>query len=260
MQRLCSEAGLFSERRTIRAANSRLSSANSRTAGGSFTITPAKLTAMTSARRFLHLIPAILWTIFVALLMWRLAGLGAKYISGEFPRNFGDSLLSNQIWFAAHMIGGSIVLLLGPLQFIPAIRDRFRRYHRTAGTIYILASLVSIAALFLNILPSSECVPCRPSNYVVTTLWLLSIIAAWLSIRAHDLAVHRAFMMRGFVFAAYFLLVRTYGDAMIPYLPGEANDAGQWANSDWLTWILPLLMLEIYLFSEHYLAVRRAAR
>jgi uncharacterized membrane protein len=200
------------------------------------------------------------WALFLGLVTWRLARIGVKYSIGKFPANFGETLLSNQLWFVVHMIGGIAVLLLGPTQFIPMIRDKFRGYHRTAGKVYIIASLLSIAALYLNILPMSECPACRPSNYVVTTLWLLSVVAAWLSIRIHDVSTHRAFMMRGYVFAAYFILVRTYGDALMPYLPGEPNDAGQWANSDWLTWILPLMLLEIYLFTERYLLVRSTTR
>lgn len=209
-----------------------------------------------AASKIATLVLSSIWALFVVFLLWRLFGIAAKYASGKFPTNFGDSLLVNQLWFVVHMIGGTLVLILGPLQFIAPIRDRFRKYHRIAGTVYLLASLVSIAALFINILPTSECPSCRPSNYIVTTLWLLSVLAAWLSIRIHDLASHRAFMMRGFVFAAYFLLVRTYGDAMMPYLPGERFDSGQWANSDWLTWVLPLILLEIYLFIEHYVRVR----
>lgn len=211
-------------------------------------------------RKFLQILIALLWAAFSAWLIWRLAGMGIKYANGKFPTNFGETLLSNQIWFIAHMAGGTVVLLLGPLQFISLIRERFQKFHRTAGKIYIAASLISIGALFFNILPTGECTPCRPSNYVVTTLWLLSVIAAWLSIKIHDIETHRAFMMRGFVFAAYFILVRTYGDAVMPYLPGEPNDAGQWANSDWLTWVLPLLVLEMYLFTERYLRIRSASR
>lgn len=200
---------------------------------------------------------ATAWVLFVGYLGWRLARIGLKYAAGNFPTNFGDTLLTNQIWFVAHMLCGIAVLFLGPLQFLPAVRERFVRYHRVAGKIYIVASFISIAALLINIIPDGECTACRPSNYVVTVLWLLSVVAAWMSIRVYDTETHRAFMIRGYIFAAYFILVRTYGDAMMRFLPGEPGDAGQWANSDWLTWMIPLILLEIYLFASRYLRHRR---
>ena len=55
-------------------------------------------------------------------------------------------------WYFLHITGGALVLALGPFQFIAPIRNRFRRYHRAAGCIYILASLMAFAGI-IGLLP-----------------------------------------------------------------------------------------------------------
>ena len=54
-------------------------------------------------------------------------------------------------------------------------------------------------------------------------------------------------MTRAFVLAAYFVFVRLmdkYGmDAIVPF--ASSKDA-QNAHSDWLAWVIPLVLVEVY--------------
>lgn len=150
--------------------------------------------------------------------------------------------------FLGHIAGGTVFLGLGALQFIAVIRDRFRRFHRANGRVMLVAALVSIGSLYA-MLPDSQCRACLPSQVTVTTVWLLSIVAAWLAIRRGDVAAHRLHMARGYVSASYFLLVRLMDHVVgvERLLPFVENKDAQLAISDWLVWVVPVLVVEVAL-------------
>jgi len=178
----------------------------------------------------------VLWLVFTVLLAGVLA-LTIAFAMG----NGGYSLL-----FIAHIAGGTVFLGLGALQFLARVRDRYRRFHRVNGRIMLVAAVVSIGALYA-MLPNSQCNACLPSQIAVTTLWLVSIVAAWLAIRRGDVAAHRLHMARGFVAASYFLLVRLMDqvvgvDRLLPFV---TDQAARLANSDWMVWVIPVLLVEV---------------
>lgn len=60
-----------------------------------------------------------------------------------------------------HITAGIIAILGGPLQFIPALRNRYLRLHRALGKTYLLAILIgAVSALYLavydNIMTKNE--------------------------------------------------------------------------------------------------------
>jgi uncharacterized membrane protein YozB (DUF420 family) len=185
-------------------------------------------------------VPAVLWAGFVLLV----AAVLAATITYARSRG-GYSWL-----FIGHIAGGTIFLGLGALQFLARVRERYRRFHRINGRIMLVAAIVSIGCLYA-MLPNSACSACLPSQIVVTTLWLVSIAAAWMAIRRGDVAAHRVHMARGFVSASYFVLVRLMDqvvgvDRLLPFV---ADESARIAYSDWLVWLVPVLIVEVVMRS-----------
>lgn len=57
-----------------------------------------------------------------------------------------DELLKDTVWkafFNTHIIFGGLALLIGWTQFNRFFRDRYRRFHRTAGKIYVISVWLS---------------------------------------------------------------------------------------------------------------------
>lgn len=178
----------------------------------------------------------LFWILFFAVLIWLL---GPNIIENR-------SENENAAWFYAHMLGGSLVLILGPLQFIGAIRNRFYRYHRVAGYIYLAGSVLSVAAL-IRILALPGCDACLPSQLTAVFLWILCAGVAIWAIRRGNILMHQHNMARSFVFASYFLLVRLLDRFGIErLLPFVKTEDARIANSDWLAWVIPLLLVEFY--------------
>src|SRR5690606_572986 len=111
-----------------------------------------------------RIISFIGWTFIIALSVYFFFDNVIAYFYGYRSRLFGTTLFNNQLWVAMHMTGGTLTLLLGPLQFWKYLRTRFVKLHRNLGKIYMLGiALACAAALRLSLI--STCVPCRISLF-----------------------------------------------------------------------------------------------
>ena len=150
-----------------------------------------------------------------------------------------------QPFYWLHIVGGSVVMLLGPFQFIAPIRNRFRRYHRFAGYAFVTGSVMAFAG-FVAIQPTAVDTFFL-SQATAITLWMAAMGAAVIAARRKRFLTHRHNMTRAFVLAAYFVVVRLvdpHGMAFIT--PFASEKAAANAHSDWLAWVVPLVLVEVY--------------
>lgn len=152
-----------------------------------------------------------------------------------------------KLWaYWLHIAGGTLVMALGPFQFIAPLRNRFRRYHRWAGYALIGGSLAAFVG-FWAVQPTVPDV-FFASQATAISLWMLAIAVAVVAARRKRFLTHQHNMTRAFVLAAYFVVVRLmdkYGmDSLGPWI-SASNDA-QLAHSDWIAWVIPLVAVEAY--------------
>lgn len=170
-----------------------------------------------------------------------------KYVHHQFPRNYGATFWDNHIWFIIHIVAGSLVIILGSLQFSAYLRRKSMPYHRIAGKIYIWSSVIAISTIFIILFRCNNCEPGWTSKFFVATLWLLFTLAAWWTVIHKNIKAHKQFMARSFVCASYFVVVRildTVGDTHI--LPFIKDPVVRYVDGDWLSWLIPLFMVELY--------------
>ena len=168
-------------------------------------------------------------------------------ISGD---RLGNALL------AAHLLLAFLITLSGPLQLIPAIRNRARAFHRWNGRAYILIALViSAGAILLQAL--------RPAFGGLTNQILQSIngavifacaLLAWQAARGRRFAAHRRWATRLFLAASgvWFLRVMmmawaipTGGAGLGEELDGPAGRAAMLGQT-----LIPLSVYQLYLWAE----------
>lgn len=170
---------------------------------------------------------------------------GVFYFLGRDGPNIVSHPAAKQWAFGLHMAGGTLVLALAPFQFIAPIRERFRRYHRIAGYMFLLGT--ALAAIgFVLIQPASTDL-FFASQLVAITLWVLCAGIAWQAARRKRFLTHRHNMTRAFVLASYFVAGRLFdkfGMALMEWFT-DSRDA-QFAHSDWLAWVIPLILVEAY--------------
>lgn len=104
-----------------------------------------------------------------------------------------------------HGLGGSLLLILGALQFSTPLRLRHPRWHRLAGRIAVAGGL----AAALTGLWMTQTFPAGPGNpdrlygfrMIFGLGWLLCLILGLRAAIRRDVASHRAWMMRGYAIA-----------------------------------------------------------
>lgn len=165
-----------------------------------------------------------------------------------FPPYSGKTWLNNRLWFALHIGAGLLVYAIGIIQFTSALRNRYIKLHRLLGKVYIVASLVAIVTLAF-IIPDGLCKPCKISQTIVTTLWLLFILSAYYFIRQRRIEWHRRMMISSFICAAYFVTVRVVDKfAMSFFYKTTKTEDQALLVSDISVWFVPLIIFWSYWF------------
>ena len=144
----------------------------------------------------------------------------------------------------AHTLGGTIAMLIGPFQFLSAIRRRVPAVHRWLGRIYLACVAAGgLAGLYLS--PGSYAKNTYGVAFVALALaWLYTGTKAYLTIRGGDVAAHRRWMIRNYALTYAAVTLRLEMPALIIFA-GMApimalNIVG------WLCWVPNLLVVEAW--------------
>ncbi len=111
---------------------------------------------------------------------------------------------------ALHFGIGGLALILGPWQFLPALRRKAPAAHRWTGRLYVLCCLVSgCAALVL----SSQTITGLNSQIgfvLLATFWLITTLIGWRRARERDFVAHRQWMIRSYALTLAAVTLRFY--------------------------------------------------
>ena len=155
-------------------------------------------------------------------------------------------LLNNRLWnlaFYTHIAFGGLSLLIGWLQFKPAIRRQRIYLHRFIGKTYIISVVLSaIAGLYIAHFATGGFISAL-GFISLGVIWLFTTLLAYKRIRQGKVVAHRIWMTYSYAacFAAVTLriwlplLIAGFGD----FIPAYQTVA-------WLCWI-PNLMLAAWL-------------
>jgi uncharacterized membrane protein len=187
----------------------------------------------------------IAWVFIVGLSLYFFYDNVIAFFYGYESPSMGKTFFNNQLWLVMHIVGGTITLFLGPLQFWSFIRNRFMNFHRTAGKIYMAGiALIGISAGRLSFI--SYCVPCRLSLFLLTIFAVLSTFFAWKAIKSRNIKVHRQMMIRSYVCVMAFVAVRLDWIVSLDFLFGVTeDDLMRRVLNEYFFSFVPLLITEI---------------
>jgi hypothetical protein len=150
---------------------------------------------------------------------------------------------SHRIGIYAHIVGSSLALAIGPLQFWTRLRTTKRSVHRWFGRLYLgVGVLIGGTAGLLMAFHAWGGLIARLGFACLAVTWLYTGLRAWLAARARDFARHRTWMIRNFslTFAAVTLRL---------YLPiAGAAEIGfdvAYPAIAWLCWVPNLAVAEL---------------
>jgi uncharacterized membrane protein len=145
-----------------------------------------------------------------------------------------------------HIVPGFLFMTLGPLQFMPAIRNRWLRFHRWCGRIFLVASLVGVlsALAFVPMLPVFGNFSARVAVVFGATLFLISIVKGYLHIRRFEIAQHREWMIRTFAIG---LGIATFRVLLPVLMLFGASFTEAWDTVVWLGFAVNLVVAEVWI-------------
>lgn len=188
---------------------------------------------------------AVFWLAFFGFFLYKIIPT-YNYLINDTLKHWGSNSIYDNSIFALHIFAGIIVYCTAILQFTPTIRNKYISFHRATGKLYILSSLLCIATLYVMI-PRTWCIGCRPSQFIITSLWLLFIILAFYFIKQRKIKLHQRMMISSFICAAYFVTVRVIDSyAMNTFYYLFPNKSTAYLASDVFVWLVPLLLFNIY--------------
>ena len=189
----------------------------------------------------------LLWLFIIGFSLYFFITTIIDYADGYVPPNFKLSFWNSKIGFIGHIAGATAALLLGPLQFWKGFRTKYMRYHRAAGKIFILGSLMAAVCAFrINLM--YDCVACRVSLGLLSTVWFVCTAIAWWAIKRKNIKAHRQFMVRSYTAALAFVFIRLFPllgyKNVFPFIDSQMERR---ITAEWLCWVIPFLIIEIFM-------------
>jgi hypothetical protein len=145
-------------------------------------------------------------------------------------------------WLMAHITGGSLALLLGPLQFLSGLRRWNPTLHRWTGRLYLTGVAIgAVAATNMGFVTKYRAFGI--SLVAMAFAWLSTTSMAYVAIRRRQVNAHKEWMIRSYTVTYGFVTYRTLQDAhFLSSLKVEALSVNAW-----LCWVIPLLCVEMAL-------------
>ena len=197
----------------------------------------------------------VAWLAVVALAMYYVIAYASVYLfpgapSLERHRTHTGLLLP-------HIVGGIVALLLGPLQFVPRIRQNHKALHRLVGKIYLASIVVSgVGATALLLLPERT-IGFHLGIGGLALAWFITSGLAYVAIRRRNIEQHREWMIRSYVVTFGFVFFRLLADGL--NAAGVPNSPEKTTYVSFLCWALPLLITEAVLQGRKIFASGRGA-
>lgn len=187
-----------------------------------------------------------LWTIIYIVCAYFFVAYTTPYL-GNWDKTLEPRRIAEIGWLILHFSFGFFALFLAPLQFLPVMRAKYPYYHRTAGKIYIIGSIISSLIVFYLLtnypLPGGIL-----SLGLLSFLWLCFTITAWWLAKKRSFNLHRQFMTRSYICAMSFVYLRIIDkiDEYTGALSFITDDETRKTVIDW-TWIFPFLISECFI-------------
>lgn len=159
-----------------------------------------------------------------------------------------DNLINHRYLLAGHAFAGGIALLAGPLQLLPAFRERHWTYHRRMGWIYCCAVLLGTIAVLPLAWHAETGRVASVGFFLLALSWITTTTVALSYILRADAVRHRRWMIRSYCLTAAAITLRIYLPLSFVL---HLDYAVAYPAIAWLCWIPNLVFAEFY--------VRRAA-
>jgi len=146
-------------------------------------------------------------------------------------------------WLLLHMTGGTLALLLGPIQFWTGLRQRHMQLHRWTGRLFLVGVALGSVGAFRMTLSTTFGWAWAGALYCLATAWLTAAGMALYSILKRNVQCHKEWMIRAYVITFAFVTFRLLND----YGPTSHLQpfGDRIITTAWACWTIPLFATEV---------------
>ena len=182
--------------------------------------------------------------------VYLMAGISIPYFSFRYDVGFlltKQAVLHHSIWrqaFYIHVGTSTFVLLTGIFQFIKPLRLKKPALHRLLGKIYVIIVLFfSAPSGFVMALYANGGIWAKTSFTIISLLWWVFTLLAYIKAKNKDFKSHEAFMYRSYALTLTAITLRTYVLILPHFIHLHSNQ--MYTLVAWLSWVPNLIVAEI---------------
>lgn len=128
--------------------------------------------------------------------------------------NYGEYYWFRAPWLFSHTFFGILATLIGPIQFIPAIRKNYPVFHRTLGKTYLISVLLAALSAFYLAFTSAITLTYTIGLIIGAAVWIITGFMAYRMIKQGNIEPHRQWMVRNYVVTFFFIIFFAIFDLM----------------------------------------------
>jgi hypothetical protein len=165
--------------------------------------------------------------------------------------------VQQRFWLLSHIAGGSVALVLGPVQLWMGLNRRFMWIHRKTGMLYLISvALSSVGAFYLAATTRRGPV----FGFALAFLgvaWVISTGLAYAAIWRRVIVQHQEWMIRSYVLTFTFVSFHMVVGILNYFEMGHRTEHINVAS--WLSWVVPLFLTEAIIQGRKIFAEKTAA-
>jgi predicted membrane protein DUF2306 len=145
-------------------------------------------------------------------------------------------------WLWTHLAGGTLTIILGPVQFLTQWPRAYPHLHRWTGRIYMTCMLIACVGATGLIATSPAPFEIRAAFAATALAWLTTALAGLIAIHGGRVRSHSRWMLRNYLVTLSPMTFRALIE--VPGVMELASPPVMIPALLWLSWLLPLLICE----------------
>jgi hypothetical protein len=172
------------------------------------------------------------------------------------PEALGVDFWSRRYGFIAHLGGGTIAILVGPINLWLGERRIHMAWHRRLGWLYLAAVAIGCSGGYYLALTTTAPWVYAAGLFGLASAWTITTGMAYLAIRRRVIEQHREWMIRSYVVTLAFVFFRLFTEIMERR---GVDGLESLKAAAWLCWAVPLLLAEPLIQLRKVLRYRSAS-
>jgi uncharacterized membrane protein len=151
-----------------------------------------------------------------------------------------------RIAFFIHVFTSMFVLIAGFTQFSNYFLQRYKKWHRAIGKLYVIDILfITGPSSFIMALLANGGIPSRIAFTTLSVLWMFTTAKAWQTAKARQITLHKQWMMRSYALTLSAVTLRGWKWLLIALFHLRPLDT--YMIVAWMGFVPNLLFVEWYI-------------